>query len=132
MQTAICKITFHDGSWVKAELPTDASQAHYAYNVFGMFASIEALPTDDAAMIARKPLSKCVSVDEWKSQPFYREMQDRGARLSLVRSQPYEAPTPENVEAATICVDCHGCGYEDPWAPDGKLRVCSTCSGKGK
>jgi hypothetical protein len=50
MNTAICKITFHDGSWVKAELPTDASQVQYAYDNFGMFASIEALAENDAAV----------------------------------------------------------------------------------
>ena len=89
---------------------------------------------DDEKAIPPKPLSKCLSLDEWearlKSTPFYEQMQNRGARLRLVR--PYEAPTPEKVEAATICVDCSGSGYEDPWAPDGKLRVCSSCNGKGK
>ena len=104
MNTAICKITFHDGSWVKAELPTDASQAHYAYEKFGMFASIEVLPADDAAVIVReaKPLSKCVSVDEWDAQfkgnSFFEQMQDRGARLRLVRTRQYEAPTPASIK----------------------------------
>lgn len=86
METQICKITFSDGAWVKAELPVGAGQIDYVLDHFGMFASIEVLPADDAAVVANKaaPLSKFVSVDEWKAQPFFREMQNRGARLRMV------------------------------------------------
>jgi hypothetical protein len=70
MTTAICKITFHDGSWVKAELPTDASQVQYAYDNFGMFASIEVLPADDAAVVAHGAKSSAIRSSEYEI--FYR------------------------------------------------------------
>lgn len=53
METELCKINFHDGSWIKAEIPTGADLVDYVLDQFGMFSSIESLPIDDAAAIAR-------------------------------------------------------------------------------
>ncbi|SDR37272.1 hypothetical protein SAMN05443245_5204 [Paraburkholderia fungorum] len=52
MQTEICKITFLDGSWLKAELPTGGDMIGYVLDNFGMFSAVEALEADDAAVVA--------------------------------------------------------------------------------
>lgn len=51
MSTEVCKITFDDGTWIKAELPTGDERIEYVLDHFGMFASIEALPATDAAVV---------------------------------------------------------------------------------
>jgi hypothetical protein len=53
MQTEICKITFLDGSWIKAELPVGGDLIGYVLDNFGMFSAIEGLPEDGAAVIAK-------------------------------------------------------------------------------
>jgi hypothetical protein len=51
MSTEICKITFEDGSWIKAELPVDfAARIDYVLDQFGMFSQITRLGDADAAV----------------------------------------------------------------------------------
>lgn len=52
MNTEICKITFPDGAWLKAELPTSDERIEYVLDHFGMFSEIEALPKTDPAVLA--------------------------------------------------------------------------------
>lgn len=52
MNTEICKITFPDGAWLKAELPTGDERIEYVLDHFGMFKEISALPENDAALLA--------------------------------------------------------------------------------
>jgi hypothetical protein len=85
MDTAICKITFHDGSWVKAELPTDYSQVQYAYDNFGMFASIEVLPPDDAAVVAHGVKSS-VEICSGEYEIFFRTKGEAGQQVMKVRA----------------------------------------------
>lgn len=53
MTPEICKITFPDGAWIKAELPTGDERIEYVLDHFGMFKEISALPETDAAVIAK-------------------------------------------------------------------------------
>jgi hypothetical protein len=98
MQTSICKITFSDGSWMKAELPSDFSQqAQYVYENFGMFASIESLPADDAAV--RSADAKKVE----RVKAAVEKHTGRKLPASAVRIQQY-AFRVEAFDAEDICV----------------------------
>jgi hypothetical protein len=48
----ICKITFLDGAWIKAEIPAGADRIEYVLANFGMFSEIADLPESDAAVQA--------------------------------------------------------------------------------